>query len=139
MISILNKVALNDAAEEEEYTKFFKRALVNLAMCHYKLNEPRKACMMCNTVPVPYAKASYWYVASIKATFNNSLVHLKLVDQISIFFLSTFRHGKALMSMGEYDNAMREFHKAKQLAPGDRDVHREIKEVNIVVFFFFSI
>ncbi|XP_012264923.2 inactive peptidyl-prolyl cis-trans isomerase FKBP6 [Athalia rosae] len=41
-----------------------------------------------------------------------------------------FTHGKALMTMGEYDEAMKELHHARMMEPQNRRVIDEIKELN---------
>ncbi|XP_046613571.1 inactive peptidyl-prolyl cis-trans isomerase FKBP6 [Neodiprion virginianus] len=41
-----------------------------------------------------------------------------------------FTHGKALMTMGEYDRAMEEFHKSRMIDPNNQRIVKEIKQLN---------
>lgn len=41
-----------------------------------------------------------------------------------------FTHGKALMSMGEYDPAMQKFNAARKLEPNNYEIVKEVKELN---------
>ncbi|XP_059475946.1 inactive peptidyl-prolyl cis-trans isomerase FKBP6 [Neocloeon triangulifer] len=90
--------------ESKEQMKNLLKIFVNLAVCHNSppVNEPEKACVMCQE--------------ALKIDPKNCKAN--------------FHYGKALASLGDYDGAQRKLLRAKDINPYDETINLELAKVH---------
>nr|CAD7393536.1 unnamed protein product [Timema cristinae] len=93
-----NRCKLSNDEEESKQQKLVVKVCVNLAVCYNKLGLSKQACVKCHN-------ALYHDRKNAKALFN---------------------YGRALLMLGDYDEAHRRLTAALKLAPNDTSISEEL-------------
>nr|CAD7596406.1 unnamed protein product [Timema genevievae] len=94
-----NRCKLSNDEEESKQRKLVVKVCVNLAVCYNKIGSSKQACVKCRN-------ALYHDAKNAKALFN---------------------FGRALLMLGDYDEAHRRLTAALKLAPNDTSISEELK------------
>lgn len=106
-LSLLDDCHLADITEQEEQQKMRLHILTNLAICYNKENLPKKCCMMCNDI-------------------FNMIKNTSLPVPAKVYF----HNGRALMMIGEYQQAKKKLLQAQRLEPKNDEISKELIKIN---------
>ncbi|XP_044726984.1 inactive peptidyl-prolyl cis-trans isomerase FKBP6 [Chrysoperla carnea] len=105
-IRILETAQLADMSEQEKQQNSLLKNYTNLAVCYNALGKYRKTCLVCQKI----------YDLTRDRTLN-------------VTAKAYFHHGRALFNIQEYRQAKIFYLKAKQLAPNNSEISKELCEL----------
>lgn len=124
----LESVLLENDEEEKRMNSIMSQALSNLMICYNKVDKPKLACDSFKRINPTNRDSKAYFQYVIYTNFHS----FKIIDILIGY--TNYSHGKALDTLGEYDEAMKSLNKARHARPNDVIIEKKIREVQNLSF-----